>query len=176
MRSLFIFNLLIFFISVHAQIKIPASFNNPGTYTVKKIFKNDTISSRCDTLYLVNKPLFLIYNGLYSKQKNIQSVLNESKDLFQNHINEQEKQYEKLNTEYHLTLEQFKIYQDKSNRNLDSLKLNVKAAEENIRNAQKENALLKNQIDKAVRQNNSQKYYFGLAGISIGLIIALLIK
>jgi hypothetical protein len=176
MKFLFILNFLFFFISINGQIKISSSFNKAETYTLKKLHRNDTVLILCDTVFLVNRPLFLIYNGLYSKQKNIQIVLNESSELFQNHITDQEKQYDKLNTEFRLTLEQFRKYRDNSNKNLDSLQGNLKGAEESLLKARKENEILKSQIDKGIHQNNSQKYYFGLAGISIGLAIAFLIR
>ena len=176
MRSLPVLSLLFFFISMNAQVKIPSSFNKPSTYTLKKLHRNDTVIIMCDTVYLVNRPLFLIYRNLYSNQKNIQLALNESSDLFQNHISDQEKQYDDLNSEFLLTLEQFKKYRDSSSKNLDSLQTNLREAGESLSRAKKENQSLKEQIDKSLQQNKSQKYYFGLAGISIGLVIALLIR
>ncbi len=176
MRFLFILSFLFFFISINGQIKISSLFNKAETYTLKKLHRNDTVLILCDTAFLVNRPLFLIYNGLYSKQKNIQIVLTESSELFQNHITDQEKLYDKLNTEFRLTLEQFRKYKDNSSKNLDSLQCNLKGAEESLLKARNENEKLKSQIDKSLHQNNSQKYYFGLAGISIGLVIAILFR
>jgi hypothetical protein len=167
---------LLFFVSAQAQIKIQPSFNNQGKYTLKKLHKNDTLLVLCDTVYLVNKPLFLVYAALYSKQKNIQQVLNESNEIYLNHISEQNKQYEKLNSEFQLTIEKFQKYEENSRQNLDSLQIGLKGAEENLAKARKENEKLKDQVGKAMHQNNSQKYYFGLAGVTIGLIIAILIK
>jgi peptidoglycan hydrolase CwlO-like protein len=176
MKSIHIICFLLFFITAQAQIKIQPSFNNQGNYTLKKLHKYDSVVVLCDTVYLVNKPLFLVYAALYSKQKNIQQVLNESNEISQNHISEQDIQYEKLNSEFQLTIDKFKKYQENSRQNLDSLQTGLKGAEENLAKARKENEKLKEQIGKAMHQNNSQKYYLGLAGVTIGLIIAILIR
>jgi uncharacterized phage infection (PIP) family protein YhgE len=167
--------MLFFFDQLNAQIVVKPSFNNPGNYILKKLHKNDTLLILCDTVYLVNRPLFLVYSGLYSKQKNIQQVISESSEIFQGHINDQGIQFEKLNSEFQRTLDQFKKYKECTKQNLDSLQTGISGAEESLARAKKENEKLKEQIGKALQKNNSQKFYFGLAGISIGLVIALLL-
>jgi hypothetical protein len=177
MKTLFALLLaLMFATSSFAQKIIDPAFNKQGQYLVKKLYTYDTLVILCDTAFLVNKPMFGIYSVLYNKQTNIQNILNETSQLYAQHELEQNQECEKLHGEYLQLQTALNAYTTRSHNQMDSLEHSLIKAEGYLVTVKEENETLQKQVEKSLRRSNSNKFIYGLGGISIGLIIAFLIK
>lgn len=160
----------------NCQVLVNQSFNNPESYRLKKLHAGDTAIIRADTVYLINIPLYRLYTGMKNRQGDFQSLLMETTTLYEKRISEQNLAYAQLNDQFPPLKKRFERYLSHANRQIDSLQLCITGAESHLAIAREENRKMTEEVDKLLKQNNSQKYVFSLGGVTLGLIIALLLK
>lgn len=175
-----IFSLLVLIVNIvtcPAQtIRIENSFNAKGSLQVKKLHTPDTVFICTDTVYLLNRPLYLLYSGMQGKQGNCQTLLRQTITMYEERISQQDSAYDRLNAQFPLLQKQFENYRYNAVTHIDSLSFLVSDAENHLKKAREENEKAKEQLDKLTRRSTTQKITFGLGGVTVGLIIALLLK
>lgn len=178
MKSLFLYTLLmVLAFSVPAQtLRIENPFNAKGSLQVKKLYAPDTVLIRTDTVYLLNRPLYLLYSGMQGKQGNCQALLRQTITLYEERISQQDSAYDRLNAQFPLLQKQFENYRYNAVTHIDSLSFLVSDAGNHLKKAREENEKAKAQLDKLTRRSTTQKITFGLGGVTAGLILALLLK
>ncbi len=178
MKSLFLFAMLIVLAGlIPAQtIRIENSFNAKGSLQVKKLYTPDTVLIRTDTVYLLNRPLYLLYSSMQGKQANCQTLLRQTIAMYEERISQQDSDYNRLNAQFPLLQKQFENYRYNAVTHIDSLSFLVSDAENHLKQAREENEKAQAQLNRLARRSTTQKITFGLGGVTVGLIIALLLK
>ena len=175
-----IFSLLVLIVNIvtcPAQtLLIENPFNAKGTFQVKKLYAHDTVLIRTDTVYLLNRPLYHLYSGMQGKQGNCQTLLRQTITMYEERISQQNSAYDRLNAQFPLLQKQFENYRYNAVTHIDSLSFLVSDAENHLKKAREENEKAKEQLDKVTHRSTTQKITFGLGGVAVGLIIALLLK
>lgn len=151
--------------------------DNHNTYSSPLLLKlNDTIIVKCDTVYLVNKYRFRLYE---QASKSILS-LNASNSLtlikeYENNLSTLEASYHKILTKYNQT--DSLLQQTIHNNQLTFKKLddNLIEAKDSLDSIKANLTLAENKLKKDKKRNKISQALWGISGLGIGFLTAIIL-
>ena len=187
MRFNFISFLFIAFISgglqpnVSAQNKL-VDINDGTTPQALKRFYADTLLIHCDTIYVLNKVTFKLYNDEYIKAKNKDEKTNRLITNYENMIqvqidmlNTKERFYQELKSKFDSLAGNATIFIDKSSTNISQISTSLGRASDNLVETQKLLSDSQKLLEEERRNSWKRTFKIGVGGFSFGVAVTALI-
>ena len=149
---------------------------------VERVFYADTLLIFCDTIYVLNKPTFNIYEAAYkmskSKKEDIKELISHYDNLIlkqEEIINIKEQYYQQLKSKFDSLASTATVFVDKSSANISQISSSLGRASDNLVETQK----LLNDSQKLLeeeRKNNWKRTLkVGVGGFTIGITVGLVL-
>jgi hypothetical protein len=176
MKKVLMFLELVFvFISVYSQHPIDPSFYDPGSLKVKRIFPSDTLLVSRDTLFLMNRFTFKLYNDLYNKNPEVQKTMKEGFELYENQLKLKMREYGLLKEELDLRTKEAESFKQSADRNLKAIQSELERSRQILIGANLELEKLKKSLKEQRWKSVRQKSIWCLSGVCAGILITLLV-
>lgn len=164
-------------ISLHAQ-NISSTWCDGKEYAMMRYYRGDTIRVSCDTAFLINTATYNLYAGVFrnfnsrnTDVKRLTLLFDQSKNLYENRIQQQSLEYQALKKQFDdLVAESKNVVQETGTR-LTSVDNSLIRIDKNVVNAQANIEEVKSIIRKEMRLSNARKLKWGAGGLLVGLVI-----
>jgi len=175
------FSLIFLIVSMHQLQAQSEDFCNEALW-YQKLQHGDTLSVRCDTVYLLNRFTFNYYQKLlktYRSQdqriKALTSVYDDMSMLYEKRVADQDKEYQQLLANFNQLVSGSNTFIQQSNQNLASIKTSLQHAEANIQTTQTSLATVESNLKQEIKISRKQKFKNIVGGFAAGAIVAALV-
>ena len=167
--------LMFCYANVFGQLS-PVNFCNGNEYSVLRLYKSDSLVIRCDTAYLINSSTYKLYSDVFKNQrtanldiKRLSLLYDQSKNLYENRINQQNQEYEKLKNDFDLLLRRSTDFASQTTVQLSSVNTSLTNIDQSINKANSNMEDASKLIRAEVKTSKRQKLKASLGGFVIGI-------
>ena len=177
MNKFYYLLILIFLLGFKSQSQtIDSTYCDSKSIQVNRLFKGQSVTSPCDTLFYMNKSTFKIFNDKYNaiKKEDIKALIkayNDERKLYENRIDQQQSEYDSLYHKYDQLMVGSQTFVDKGNAKIDSINASLANSKEFLTNASTTLEELQKTIKKERRLSTLHKILAGFAGLGIGILV-----
>lgn len=157
------------------QQKVMLSCEQTKAY---RLLKGDTVVIPCDTAYLLNGSIYILFKQAYERVK---TNANMSKDLIQvyesmldkqtRQMQQQDIAYEILRLKFDSLVVRSMLHIERSNQSLKAMQDSIAEAGLNIHAARADIQAASEKIKAEQRKNFKQKVMWGLGGMAVGAVV-----
>jgi len=166
---------LLLLISTHCMAQKTIEFNDSSNEKINRFFNGQLLLIKVDTAIVLNK---LTYSKFQSYPKQVKSLTDQYMSIIQtkDSLNTvKEGYYQQLKTKYDSLYTASKSMANQSSNKLNNIDTSLGKSTTDLTTAQEELKKAQDLLAKEQKDRNSKALKFGLGGVVIGAVIALII-
>lgn len=147
-----------------------------GKFSIKRFYRNDTLTITCDTAYLFNKSTYNLYKRLYQssgtqdqKVKALLSSYDYMRTLYENRIAEQDEEYTQLRSRFDSLATTSESFIKTASSGLTEVKNSITIANNNIIAAQSNLKQTEANLKQEIIASRGKMFKWALGGFTIGV-------
>jgi len=164
------------FASLSAQSVGRHNFCKPGTFVVKRFYPGDTIQVQCDTVYMMNRNTFRIYDGLYRRNPELMKLVDESLAGCDARIAAQEEEYSSLSAQLNTLMKEHEVLKTKSGSEMERMRTELSAARGELSVASAQMDRLTKELQRQKNRNIRKNILWGCGGACAGILLTLILQ